>query len=80
MKDEDEMILLRVAYSVTFRVRFLETDMGTFENATVTAKQSNVFYFRRNSNIKNHIIEQLENCAQDDELIDVRVLRTEEVD
>jgi len=83
MKDEDlEMILIKVAYSVTFRVGFLETEMGVFQNATVTANDSNVFYIDRKDNIKNHVVNQLQKASisEEDEIIDVRILKTIEVD
>ncbi len=82
MKDETEMMLVKVAYSVTFRVGFLETEMGVFQNATVTANDSNVFYIDRKDNIKNHVVDQLQKASisEEDEIIDVRILRTIEVD
>ncbi len=76
MRDETEMMLLRVAYTITFRVRFLETDMGTFENATVSANHSNVFYMDKKANIKNHVLTELQKSAEDDEIIDIRILKT----
>ncbi len=82
MKDEDiDMILISVSYEVTFRVRFLETDMGLFQGATVTANKFNmIYYVDRKENIKNHIKEKLESQSEDDAVLDVRVLRIEEVE
>ncbi len=80
MKDDDK-VMIRIKYEVTLRVNVVETGMGVFDNAIITADQVNIFYVRRDDNMRKHVITQLENCeTEDDKVIDVRILKMEELD